>query len=92
MARPRPPARPPGKIAQPPLPTPVTKADKELLFKGVLCALIGAIILLAPYLARSASVQELMAGASAVGWFALLLGCAFIGLFLRRRFATSQRR
>lgn len=67
-----------------------SKANKELLFKGVLCALIGAIILLAPYLARSPSVQELMAGASIVGWFSLVLGCAFIGLYLRRQFAARR--
>jgi hypothetical protein len=54
--------------------------------------LIGAIILLAPYIARSASVQELMAGASIVGWFSLALGCAFIGLFARRRIAVARRR
>lgn len=72
--------------------TPVSKADKELLFKGVLCLLIGAILLLAPYLARSASVRELMASASAVGWFALTLGCAFTGLFLRRRWKAAARR
>ena len=35
-----------------------TKADKELLFKGVTLALIGLVILLAPYVARSTSVRE----------------------------------
>lgn len=69
-----------------------SKANKELLFKGVLCALIGGIILLAPYIARSSSVQELMAGASIVGWFSLVLGLAFIGLFLQRQIAASRRR
>ena len=68
----------------------VSKADKDLLIKGVLCALIGAIILLAPYVARSSSVQELMSGAYAVGWFTLVLGCAFIGQFARRRLAASR--
>ena len=68
------------------------KANKDLLIKGVLCVLIGAIILLAPTIARSASVQELMAGASVVGWFSLALGIAFIGLFLRRQVAASHRR
>ena len=68
----------------------VSKADKDLLIKGVLCALIGAIILLAPYVARSTSVQELMSGTATVGWFALVLGCAFIGLFGRRRWAASR--
>lgn len=66
------------------MPTPHTpssaaaaKADKELLFKGVTCALIGLVILLAPYIARSGSVRELMAQATVVGWFALVLGIAF---------------
>lgn len=68
------------------------KANKDLLIKGVLCALIGAVILLAPYVARSSSVQELMAGASVVGWFSLVLGLAFIGLFVRRRLAAAHRR
>ncbi|MCW5629633.1 MAG: hypothetical protein KIT47_12275 [Rhodoferax sp.] len=68
------------------------KANKDLLIKGVLCALIGAVILLAPYVARSSSVQELMAGASVVGWFSLVLGLAFIGLFVRRQVAAARRR
>ena len=53
------------------------KADKELLFKAVTCALIGLVILLAPYVARSDSVRELMAQATLVGWFALVLGIGF---------------
>lgn len=72
-------------------PAPASSADKELLLKGVLCALIGALVLLAPYLARSPSVQQLMAGMTAVGWFALLLGCALVGLYLRRRHAAATR-
>ena len=66
------------------------KADKDLLIKGVLCALVGAVILLGPYFARSSSVQELMAGASVVGWFSLVLGCAFIGLYAKRRVTASR--
>jgi len=31
---------------------PLTQADKDLLFKGVTCALIGGVILLAPFLSR----------------------------------------
>ena len=45
-----------------------TRADKELLLKGVTCTLIGLVILLAPYLARSGSVREMMAQATVVGW------------------------
>lgn len=68
--------------------TPHTKQTKELLFKGVTCALIGLVILLAPYVARSDSVRELMGQATVVGWFALVLGLAFMlqyGLRRRRR-------
>lgn len=57
---------------------PLPQADKELLFKGVTCTLIGIVILLAPLVARSPSVRELMAQAAAVGWFALVLGLALL--------------
>lgn len=56
----------------------LAQADKDLLFKGVTCTLIGAVILLAPLVARSPSVRELMAQAAAVGWFALVLGLALL--------------
>lgn len=57
---------------------PLPQADKDLLFKGVTCTLIGIVILLAPLVARSPSVRELMAQAAAVGWFALVLGLALL--------------
>ena len=64
------------------------KADQELLFKGVTCALIGLIVLLAPYFARSGSVREMMHQAAVVGWFALVLGVAFLVQYgLRQRAA-----
>ncbi|MBB6564070.1 uncharacterized membrane protein HdeD (DUF308 family) [Acidovorax soli] len=66
------------------------KADKEMLFKGITCALIGLVILLAPYVARSGGVRDLMAQATLVGWFALVLGGAFIVNYLLRR-ARRQR-
>ncbi|MDE2416040.1 MAG: hypothetical protein KGM60_14905 [Comamonadaceae bacterium] len=67
--------------------SPQRKQDSELLLKGVVCALIGAIILLAPYVARSPDVRALMAQVYLAGWFALVLGCAFLlryGLILWR--------
>ena len=80
-----------------PLPTPPAqrarnKDDAELLFKGVTCALIGAVILLAPYVARSDSVQDLMRQANLVGWFALVLGGAFVVRYVLRRRATGKTR
>ena len=66
------------------------KADKELLFKGVTCALIGLVILLAPYVARSASVRDLMSQAALVGWFALVLGIAFGVQYAVRRAKSGR--
>ena len=69
-----------------------SKADKELLFKGVTCALIGLIVLLAPYFARSGSVREMMHQAAVVGWFALVLGGGFMVRYAMRRAAATKAR
>ncbi len=68
-----------------------TKADKELLFKSVTLALIGLVILLAPYVARSSSVRDLMTQAALVGWFALVLGIAFGVQYGLRRARAGRR-
>lgn len=69
-----------------PAPTsPSRKADNDVLFKGIVCALIGAIILLAPYVARSPDVRDIMVQARIVGWFALALGIAFLVQYAVRR-------
>ncbi|MGQ0730407.1 hypothetical protein [Acidovorax sp.] len=68
-----------------------TKTDKELLFKGVTLALIGLVILLAPYVARSSSVRDLMTQAALVGWFALVLGIAFGVQYGLRRAKAGRR-
>ena len=75
-----------------PLPPPPTrrhssKANNELLFKGLLCALIGLAVLISPWFIKSPGMQSTVANASLVGWFALVLGCAFIGVYGRRRFS-----
>jgi len=78
-----------------PLPPPPTrrhsnKANNELLFKGCLCVLIGLAVLVSPHFIKSPGMQGIVAGASLVGWFALVLGLAFGGLYLKRRFATIR--
>ena len=65
--------------------------DSELLLKGAVCALIGAIILLAPYLARSPDVRELMAQVYLAGWFALVLGGALLARYGIRRWGGRHR-
>ena len=71
--------------------SPANKADKELLFKGVTCALIGLVVLIAPYVARSPSVQDIMAQSALVGWFALVLGIAFGVQYGLRRAKAGRR-
>ena len=72
--------------------SPANKADTELLFKGVTCALIGLVVLIAPYVARSPSVQDIMAQSALVGWFALVLGGGFMVRYAMRRAAATKAR
>ena len=53
-------------------------SDKDLLSKGLLIAFIGAAVLLAPYFVSSPAMRDVIAQSSLVGWFALVLGAAFI--------------
>ena len=63
-----------------------TRANNELAIKGILCILIGLGVVVSPYFITSADMQGIVASSAAVGWFALVLGLAFIGLYARRRF------
>jgi hypothetical protein len=66
-----------------------SKANSDLLIKGLLCAFIGLGVLLAPAFITSPGMQGIVARSSLAGWFALVLGCAFIGVHVWRR-ATAQ--
>ena len=72
-----------------PLPPPPVRrhnnSGNELLFKGLLCALIGLAVLLAPYFIKSPGMQSIVANSALVGWFALVLGCGFLLVYGRRR-------
>ena len=65
------------------------KTNSDLLIKGILCVLIGLGVLLSPYFVTSPGMQGIVANASLVGWFALVLGIAFVGLYVRRRVTAS---
>ena len=65
------------------------KANNDLLIKGILCILIGLGVLLSPHYIASPGMRDIVAQASLVGWFALVLGVAFTGLYVRRRM-TAQ--
>lgn len=72
-------------------PTSKQKQDSELLFKGVICALIGLVILIGPHFARSADMGEILRQAYLPGWFALVLGCAFLIRYGLIRWRTHKR-
>ena len=65
-------------------------ANNELALKGILCALIGLGVLISPYFITSPGMQGIVARSQLVGWFALVLGIAFLGLYLRRRLSVSK--
>ena len=62
------------------------------MYKRQLCALIGLAVLTSPYFITSPGMQGIVAKSSLVGWFALVLGCAFIGLYVRRRMAAPTKK
>lgn len=61
--------------------------DKDLLTKGLLITLIGVAVLVSPYLIATPAVRDVVAKSSLVGWFALVLGVAFIA-----RWALARRK
>jgi hypothetical protein len=60
-------------------------SDKDLLTKGLVIAFIGAAVLLAPYFVSSPGMRDVIGQSSLVGWFALVLGGAFVVRWLMRR-------
>ena len=64
----------------------ITKANNELAIKGLLCIMIGLGVVVSPYFISSPGMQGIVAQSAVVGWFALVLGLAFVGVYARRRF------
>lgn len=62
-----------------------SKSRNEILIKGMTIALIGLIILVAPLIKPYSGIGQLFAQSYLVGWFALVLGLAFIAQFLLSR-------
>lgn len=66
-----------------------TQANNELAIKGILCIMIGLGVVVSPYFISSPGMQGIVASSAAVGWFALMLGLALVGLYARRRMAEK---
>jgi uncharacterized membrane protein HdeD (DUF308 family) len=78
-----------------PLPSPPTrkystKANNELLFKGILLLAIGLAVLVSPRFITSPGMQGIVANSSLVGWFALVLGAGFLVVYGRRRMTGNS--
>ncbi|MCW5672482.1 MAG: hypothetical protein KIT86_22720 [Hydrogenophaga sp.] len=50
------------------------RPSDDLLWKGVLLAAIGLIVLIAPHRLQSPQLREIVAGSAGLGWLALVLG------------------
>ena len=83
MPLPQEPAPKPNSTANP-------KSNNELAIKSILCVLIGLGVVLSPYFITSPGMQGIVANSAAVGWFALVLGLAFLGLYARRRLSNKS--
>lgn len=59
-------------------------ADTDLLIKGVMVALIGLAVLVAPAFMAAGAWRTTVVESHLVGWFALLLGAVFIAQALLR--------
>ena len=62
-----------------------------MLERGILCILIGAAVLIAPSFLQSPTWRETVGGAYIVGWFALVLGIALVGVDLVQRAKSKGR-
>ena len=51
----------------------------DTLVRGVILALIGLVLLIAPHFMSDSPLRGLFVQASVVAWFALALGLAFVG-------------
>lgn len=53
--------------------------------RGILCILIGAAVLIGPHFLLAPGLRDTLAGATVVGWFAVVLGIALIAIDLFKR-------
>ena len=68
-----------------------SKANRELLLKAILLALIGLGVLLSHYFVNSPDMQGIVAKASVVGWIALVLGGAYLAVYVKRRLTAQSK-
>lgn len=75
------------------MPSPQTisaQAYNDLMIKGVTCAIIGLVVLVAPFFMQASDLRNIFLQAHVVGWFALVLGLAFVVQGQLRRRKANQ--
>lgn len=70
---------------------PTRKENTDLLQRGIMCTLIGLAVLISPSFMGPTGMRDTVAGSALVGWFALVLGVAFLGLYIRRRAQAAKK-
>lgn len=68
------------------------QANNDLLIKGVTIAIIGLVVLIAPFFMQASDLRNIFLQGHIVAWFALVLGAAFIvqGMLRRRKTAAME--
>ena len=59
--------------------------NNDMLVRGVILALIGLVLIIAPHFMSASDTRELFMHARIPAWFALVLGAAFVGQYVLRR-------
>lgn len=65
--------------------------DEDLLWKGVLLAVIGLVVLIAPYRLQSPQLRDIIANSAGLGWLALALGAGCLVLWGWRGYKQWKR-
>jgi uncharacterized membrane protein HdeD (DUF308 family) len=65
----------------------------DMAWRGGVCLAIGLLVLLAPMFMGTTPLRDTLAQSAIVGWFALVLGAAFLGQYMwqRRKAETTPR-
>ena len=64
--------------------------NNDMLVRGVILALIGLILIIAPHFMSASPTRELFVHARIPAWFSLVLGVAFIGQYALRRHKENK--
>ncbi len=64
---------------------PTKPQNHDLLWKGMLCTVIGLAVLIGPSFMHATPMRDTVAQSAAVGWFSLVLGVAFTAHYLWQR-------